>query len=129
MVPNKLEKSFWIETLYLIGPIRKLPVFMNTTTWAQCYKTFFVCDLQIFVVSWCVSPLQAFPAYSNKYSSLAQKFVNYGQKSSITLAPGVFLNGKHFQLSPIFAGDTGALCGAPLRLSQGILKGEVSLYY
>jgi hypothetical protein len=40
-----------------------------------------------FFLSWSVCPWQAFPAYSNKLSSLIQKFVNYGQKSFITLGP------------------------------------------
>jgi hypothetical protein len=33
-------------------------------------------------------PRKASPAYSNKHSTLVRKFVNYGQKSFITLFPG-----------------------------------------
>ncbi len=55
--------------------------------WGQCCKTFYVRDLRIFVISLSVCPWQAFPDYSNKHTSLVQKFVNYGQKSSITLTP------------------------------------------
>jgi hypothetical protein len=38
-----------------------------------------------------VFPWQAFPASSNKQSSLFQKIVNYGEKSFLTLAPVVNL--------------------------------------
>jgi hypothetical protein len=53
----------------------------------------FVRNLRIFVKSLSVCPRQAFPAESNKHSSLARKFVNYGQKSFITLAPDYITGG------------------------------------
>jgi hypothetical protein len=37
-------------------------VVLKTTTWYQCYKTFSVLNLRIFVISWSVCPWQAFPA-------------------------------------------------------------------
>ncbi len=36
-----------------------------------------------------VCPWKGFPYYSNKHSSFVRKFINYRQKSFITLAPGV----------------------------------------
>ncbi len=36
-----------------------------------------------------ICPWQALRALSNKHSSLVRKLVNYGQKSFITLGPGV----------------------------------------
>jgi hypothetical protein len=53
----------------------------------QCYKTFFVRDLQIFVKGWSVRPQQAFPAYSNKHSRFVRKFVNYGRKRIYNIGP------------------------------------------
>ncbi len=41
-----------------------------------------------------VCPRRAFPAYSNKHSSLLRKFINYGQKSFITLGSSLILIGK-----------------------------------
>ncbi len=57
----------------------------DTGAWGQCYKTFFVRDLRIFVISESVCPWQAFSIQSNKHSSLLLKLVNCGQKSLITL--------------------------------------------
>ncbi len=56
--------------------------------WTQCYKTFYGRNLRIFVISLSVSPLQAFPAYSHKRSSLVRKLKNTDVKCFITLAPG-----------------------------------------
>ncbi len=36
-----------------------------STSWGQCYKTFYGRNLQAFVMSKSVRPLQAFPALSN----------------------------------------------------------------
>jgi hypothetical protein len=47
---------------------------------------FFVHNLQIFGINLSFCPWQAFQAYSNKHTSLVQKFVNYRQKSFITYA-------------------------------------------
>jgi len=58
-------------------------------SWAQYYKTFFACSLQIFVMCQSVCHWQAFTAQSYKHSSSVQKFVNHGQKSFMTLAPGL----------------------------------------
>ncbi len=49
-------------------------------------QNIFVRNLRFFVISLSICPWQAFPAYSNKHSSLVQKLLNYGQKSLITLA-------------------------------------------
>ncbi len=53
----------------------------------QGYKTLFVRNLLIFIISESAISWQAFPAYSNKYCRLVLKFVNYGQKGFITRAP------------------------------------------
>jgi hypothetical protein len=55
-------------------------------SWAQCYKTFYVRKLQIFVISYSVCHRQAFLVYYNKHSSLVRKYVNHEQES-LTLAP------------------------------------------
>ena len=52
-------------------------MFYNIGPWAQCYKTFLVSNLRIFVIS--KSPWQAFPANSNNHSSFVQKLVNNGE--------------------------------------------------
>ncbi len=61
----------------------------NKLTRGQCYKTFFVRNLQIFVLSLSVCTWQAFPADSNKHSSLVQKFVNYGQNMFYNIGPSL----------------------------------------
>jgi len=53
----------------------------------QCYKTFYVRNLRNFVISYSVCTWQAFPAYSNRHSSLVQKLVNYGQKKFYNIDP------------------------------------------
>jgi hypothetical protein len=53
-------------------------------------QNLFVRNLRIFVIRLSVCPWQAFLAYCNKHSCLVQKFVIYGQKSFITLAPALF---------------------------------------
>jgi hypothetical protein len=59
----------------------------NIDTSSPCYKICFVRSLRIFARRYSFSPRQAFPVHSNKHSSLVRKFINYGQKSFITLAP------------------------------------------
>ncbi len=82
--------------------------FSNLETRSQCYKTLYVCNLRMILISQSVCPLQAFPAQSNicgvehhsrvgsclnhkhqtrlerlardKHSSLLGSFVNYGRK-------------------------------------------------
>jgi hypothetical protein len=54
----------------------------------QCYKTFSVCDLQIFILSDSVSLTKLEKLTYDKHSSLLQNSVIYGQKSFITLVPG-----------------------------------------
>jgi hypothetical protein len=44
-----------------------------------------------FFVSESLCPLRAFPALSGKHNSLVEKYLNQGQKSFITLAPGLNL--------------------------------------
>jgi hypothetical protein len=65
--------------------------FYNIGPWAQGYKTFFVHKLRIFVISLIVCHWQAFQ--SGLTDTLAY-YVNHGQKSFITLAPGACLT-KH----------------------------------
>ncbi len=55
---------------------------------AQYYETFYSRNLRIFTQSYSVCPWQAFPAYSNKPSSLVRKLVTYGQKHFKALSPG-----------------------------------------
>ncbi len=52
-------------------------------------KKIWLIKISNFVISQSVCLWQAFPSQSNKHSSFARKFVNYGQKSFITLGPGV----------------------------------------
>jgi hypothetical protein len=53
----------------------------------QCYKTFSVRDLRIFILSWSVSQTRPEKLTNDQHSSLLRKSVIYGQKSFITLAP------------------------------------------
>ncbi len=46
-------------------------------SWAQCYETFYICDLRILVISQNVCSWQAFQAQSNKHSNLQRKLVIY----------------------------------------------------
>jgi hypothetical protein len=46
-----------------------------------------------FVISWSVYPWQAFTPYSNKHSSLVQKFINYGRKFFLSLTPAEHFHG------------------------------------
>ncbi len=58
-------------------------------TGGQCYKTFYVRSIRIFVVSVCPwQAFQAFQAWPNKHSSLIWKFVNYGSKKLNNFRPG-----------------------------------------
>jgi hypothetical protein len=43
-----------------------IKLFSSVTSWAQCYKTFYGCNLWIFIISKSICPSQAFPAYSYK---------------------------------------------------------------
>ncbi len=52
----------------------------------QCYKTFFGCNLRIYV-SVCYTRLEKFP--KDKHSTLLRKSVIYVQKSFITLTTGI----------------------------------------
>ncbi len=45
------------------GP--EIDMFYNIETKAQCYKTFYGCNLQIFTISWSDCPWQEFPTESN----------------------------------------------------------------
>jgi hypothetical protein len=40
-------------------------MFYNIGPRAQCYKTFYVCNLIMLVISWSVCPCQVFPALAN----------------------------------------------------------------
>ncbi len=62
-------------------------MFYNIESWAQCYKTSFVCDLHIFVLNQSVLLHYPEKLTNDKHSSLLRKFVIYRQKSFITLTP------------------------------------------
>ncbi len=55
--------------------------------WGQCYKTFFVCDLQFFVLSSSVSQTRPEKLTNDKHWSLLQKSVIYGQKKFYNIGP------------------------------------------
>ncbi len=78
------------QTIWLITNIRlhAHKSFIVQTPGADV-KKLYGRNLRVFVLSYSVCPWQAFQARSNKHSSLVQKLVNYGQKSFITLGPGV----------------------------------------
>jgi hypothetical protein len=57
-------------------------------TSGQCYKSFSVHDLQIFILSQSVCYTRPEKLTSYKDSTLLQKSEIYGQKSFITLGPG-----------------------------------------
>ncbi len=57
---NKLGR-FGTESVNCVAIVRTL-LKLKTGTRARCYKTFFVCNLQIFAISQSVCPWQAFPA-------------------------------------------------------------------
>ncbi len=59
---------------------------------AQCYKTVFVCSLQIVVLSQSVFQTKLKKLARDKRSSLLRKLVNYGQKCFKTLAPDLVVN-------------------------------------
>ncbi len=81
-------------------------------------EIFFARNLQIFVVSLSVCPRQAFPNQFNKHSSLVWKFINYGQKSFITLAPcwGVVLKASRPKT------QLGLRPQSPMKAKQGAVK-------
>jgi hypothetical protein len=54
-------------------------MFYKNDTRGQCYETVYICNVQIFVLSWSVCPWQAFPSQCNKHHILLPKLVNYGQ--------------------------------------------------
>ncbi len=57
--------SQWLEQLLLFCAIGFFNEADTLESRPQCYKTFYDCNLQIFVISQSVSPWQAFPAQSN----------------------------------------------------------------
>ncbi len=54
---------------------------------AQCYKTFLVRNLQIFVVSWNVCKVRPEKLTRDKHSGLLRKFVNYRLKKVYNIGP------------------------------------------
>ncbi len=60
-------------------------------TWGQCYTTFFVPDLRVFVLSQSVCQTRLEKLSNDNYSSLSQKSIVQGQKCFVTLGPGVDL--------------------------------------
>ncbi len=68
--PQSLDKDAKLDKYKhssLFWPLRqqRRKTFYNIDTWAQCYKTFYCCNLRIFVISQSGCPWQAFPALSN----------------------------------------------------------------
>ncbi len=64
--------------------------FHHFDTRRQCYKTFLVRELRIFALSQSVYQTRLEKLTNDKHSRLLQKYVIYGQKSLITLAPGAY---------------------------------------
>ncbi len=64
-VPDKLSQ-FYLQTLQLSTKVSKIQlcIFFNFDLRTQCYKTFYICHLQMFLISQGVCPQQAFPAQS-----------------------------------------------------------------
>ncbi len=58
-------------------------MFRNIGPRAQCYKTFYGCNLRIFLISHSVCPWQAFESYSSKHCNLIRTFVNYGLMENV----------------------------------------------
>ncbi len=54
---------------------------------AQCYKTFFVRDLRIFVLSLSVCYTRLLKLANDKHSSLVRKSVNHGQTKFYNIGP------------------------------------------
>ncbi len=59
----------------------------NSVTGGQCYKTFSICKLRIFVLSQSVCYIRMEMLTKDKYSSLLQKYVIYGQKKFNNIGP------------------------------------------
>ncbi len=64
----------------------------------QCYNTFYIRNLQIFVLSYSIRTWKAFQAWFNKHSSLVWKFVNYGRKKYYNIGPRSQCNKTLFSL-------------------------------
>ncbi len=60
--------------------------FITLASGANVIKLF-VRNLRIFIISLSVSPCQAFPAKSNKHSSLVWSSVNHGPKKFYNIGP------------------------------------------
>ncbi len=56
-------------------------------SWGQCYKTFSVRDLQIFVLSKSVSQTRPEKLTNDKHTSLLRRSVIYGQKKFYNIGP------------------------------------------
>jgi hypothetical protein len=65
-------------------------IFVESVIRDQSYKTFYVRNARNFVLSWIVCENRLERLVKDKHSSLLQVFEKYGQKSFITLGPGVF---------------------------------------
>ncbi len=61
--------------------------FYNIGPWRQCYKTFFVRNLRIFVQIYSVCQTKLEELSRNKHSSLLQKFINYRQMKFYNIGP------------------------------------------
>jgi hypothetical protein len=54
-------------------------IFYNIGAWGQCYKTFYVCDLRIFVISISVYQTRPEKLTNDKHPRLLQKSIFYGR--------------------------------------------------
>jgi len=72
----RISVNYGCNKFYSTGP-----------SWGHCYKTFYVCNLRIFILSSSICENRLEKLVMNKHSTLLQKLVNYGQNSFITLSP------------------------------------------
>ncbi len=60
---KRIHVNYGQKSLITLAPDRMTVFTLNP--WVQCYKTFYVHNLRMFVLSWSVCPWQAFPTQSN----------------------------------------------------------------
>ncbi len=75
-------------------------IFYNYYSWGQCYKTFSVRDLRIFVISQSVCQTIPEKLTNDKHSSLLRKSVNYGHKKFYNIEPWPEVNDTEKQVNP-----------------------------
>jgi hypothetical protein len=72
-IPLSLKKNIFVEVARETAFDLTFLVIIATRFQVQCYETFYNRNLKMFIVSYIVFPLHAFPAYAFKSSSLEQK--------------------------------------------------------